>query len=580
MAGSYLRAQIKELKALRNRANSRRATQPVSIQGLESVRHKVADPLTWLQNFTKTRDPHWREAGARSPLRPFPDKPYFRPLIEVLQREETLFIAKSRDVMASWLCVGFFAHQAMITSGVEVLFQSQTEEKAAELVKYARILYENQDEDIKAQYPLPVPLGRQNQLELDFGHGSRIVGIPHGMDKIRSYHPTMLLIDEAAFVHDAAQSYEEAISACKKIVVLSSAAPGWFESVVVSAEDGPRKQLVTGVTEMRTPQGLAVLRVHYSADPERAKPDWKQRERPKYISESAWQAEQEIVFSTGGGEPLFADLLIRYADKILIDPESGFEPDPNWTYFAGFDAGKANPTAALVGCMDYEGNIYILREYYQPGLSPKEHAPWLRSLQGFVENTVYADPSIFYDTHAQNDGRFKALASLYRDEGIDNLVQAFDNNELRGMELILERWMNLDQQPARLKIVCPLRSRDIARPQFGLHNLGAPNLLWELRRARRAQLSPLQLVNRNPTEKIVDKDNHLRDCLKYMLLAQLAPPEKSWQQRAMQRMAPLVKNGDLFSAMDMYRRMEAAAKKDLQPRRRPRGCLSRYPHYR
>src|SRR5258707_445454 len=35
------------------------------------------DPLIWLQRHTQTRDPHWREAGATSPYRPFPEKPYF-----------------------------------------------------------------------------------------------------------------------------------------------------------------------------------------------------------------------------------------------------------------------------------------------------------------------------------------------------------------------------------------------------------------------------------------------------------------------------------------------------------------------
>ncbi|MFZ3210310.1 MAG: hypothetical protein WA188_02245 [Terriglobales bacterium] len=64
------------------------------------------------------------------------------------------------------------------------------------------------------------------------------------------------------------------------------------------------------------------MRVHYTADPERASPEWKQRERRKYTTESAWQSEQEIVFGAGGGERLFADILNRYGNKILIDPET------------------------------------------------------------------------------------------------------------------------------------------------------------------------------------------------------------------------------------------------------------------
>jgi hypothetical protein len=235
MTQSELAKRIGRLEAEGRRAELLRAKKPAT-KDAELVARKVRDPLNWLQHSTFSKDPHWREAGAKSPYRRFPDKPYFRPIIEALQREPILFCAKSRDLMLSWLFVGFFTHDCMTARGVEVLFQSQTEEKAAELVDYAKTLYDRQDADIKALYPLKVPLAKQSRLELNFRHGSRIVGIPHGADKIRSYHPTALFIDEAAFVPDAGQSYDEAIAACQKIAVLSSANTGWFESVVISAE--------------------------------------------------------------------------------------------------------------------------------------------------------------------------------------------------------------------------------------------------------------------------------------------------------------------------------------------------------
>jgi len=212
-----------------------RANEP-SLDLSDPVERKVHDPLHWLQHHTQTKDPHWREVGAASPYRSFPDKPYFRPIIETLQREPVVFCVKSRDLMLSWLVVGFFTHDCMTNRGVEVLFQSQTEEKAAESVEYARCLYDRQDDDLKAQYPLAQPLAKQSSLELNFRNGSRIVGIPHGADKIRSYHPTALFMDESAFIADAGESFDEAIAACQKIAVLSSANSGWFESVVVSAE--------------------------------------------------------------------------------------------------------------------------------------------------------------------------------------------------------------------------------------------------------------------------------------------------------------------------------------------------------
>src|ERR1700704_1385178 len=137
------------------------------------------------------------------------------------------------------------------------------------------------------------------------------------------------------------------------------------------------KELLRGLTEKRTPQGICVLTAHYTVDPDRATQEWKETERRKYTSEGAWQREQEIVFSAGGGERLFADILRRYAHKIIIDPDtSGFQVSPHWYLLGGFDYGKANPTAALVATVDDDGTIYILREYYQPWIQP-ERAPSL-----------------------------------------------------------------------------------------------------------------------------------------------------------------------------------------------------------
>lgn len=73
-----------------------------------------------------------------------------------------------------------------------------------------------------------------------------------------------------------------------------------------------------------------------------------------------------------------------------------------------------------------------------------------------------------------------------------------------------------------LKIVCPY---DYSRKRFGLFPNGCPNLLWELMRTRREQLSAAQLMRKNPSEAIVDKDNHLRDALKYILLSLPGPSE-------------------------------------------------------
>jgi hypothetical protein len=195
----------------------------------------VTDPLTWLQSHTRTRDSHWREAGATSPFRGFPDKPYFRPLINNFESEPVVFVEKSRDLMLSWLCVGFFTHSAMTNDQREVLFQSQKEDKAAELIDYAKTLYEQQDEPLKRHFPLAKPLKEQSALRLEFANGSRLIGIPEGADQIRSYHPWGLLMDEAAFQPEAGEAYDAAVPVCQKIIVVSSAGPGWFADFLTEA---------------------------------------------------------------------------------------------------------------------------------------------------------------------------------------------------------------------------------------------------------------------------------------------------------------------------------------------------------
>jgi hypothetical protein len=219
----HLRSQIPVLYKVIQEAN-----QTTS----DHVQEMVADPLVWMQNYTQTKDSHWREAGASGPHRPFPDKPYFRPIVETFQEQPVLFVEKSRDMMLSWLFVGLFTHAAMTTEGIEVLFQSQKEEKAFELVEYAKILYERQRPELKRAFPLTRRLRYMAAGVLEFASGSRIIGIPGGGDQIRSYHPWGLLQDEAAFMPEAGMAYDHAVPVCKKIVVLSSAGPGWFADFV------------------------------------------------------------------------------------------------------------------------------------------------------------------------------------------------------------------------------------------------------------------------------------------------------------------------------------------------------------
>jgi hypothetical protein len=311
-----------------------------------------------------------------------------------------------------------------------------------------------------------------------------------------------------------------------------------------------------GHTVRRTQGGIQVPRLHYSVHPERDPenhPEWKKQERKLYTSEAAWQREQEIMDEAGGGELVFADTLVTHWKKIVItNPE--WRPDPNWVVEGGFDHGKTNATALLRAYMDYAGTIYFCGEYYQPGREIWQHAPVMREMADIRKiSACYADPSIFPMTlqQSQQPGkpaeRAKSVNELYVEQGIGLFSPfAMDRSDVSFAARLMLHWANLEEREPTVKIVCRSYSE---KPNPGLHNWDCPNLIWELMRTRRVKLTAQQLLSRNLAEAIIDKDNHARDAMKYLLMSHPEPTIKTIQQRAAEAVKPLAEAGDLTSAL-------------------------------
>jgi hypothetical protein len=343
-------------------------------------------------------------------------------------------------------------------------------------------------------------------------------------------------------------------------------------------------EIQRGYTTRRTQGGVAVHRLHYSAHPERDpenNPEWKAAERKLYTSEASWQREQEIIDEAGGGELVFADTLLNYWDKIVISaPE--WRPDPKWRVEAGFDHGKTNPTALLRCYIDYAGTIIFAGEYYQPGKEIWEHVPVMREMTDVRKIAAcYADPTIF-DCNLQQSAngrpqeRAKSFNELYVEQGIGLFNPfAMDRSDVSFAGRLNLHWANLEEREPTVKIVC----RNYAeKPQPGLHNWDCPNLLWELMRTRRVKLTAQQLLSRNAAEAIVDKDNHARDAMKYVLMSHPEPTGKSMQQRAAEAVKPLAQQGDLTSALIRHQQFMERENPQARPVR-PGTCapLRRFP---
>lgn len=254
---------------------------------------------------------------------------------------------------------------------------------------------------------------------------------------------------------------------------------------------------------------------------------------------------------------MLADTLISHRKKLVID-DPMWRPDPRWEVDAGFDHGKTNPTAFERAHIDFAGCIYMCGEYYMPGKEIWEHAAVLKQMEEIRKvRHCYADPSIFPDTNQQsNRESAKSYNDLYVENGIALFSQFYgDRSDISfAARLLSQHWANLgptdreleeysEEEQAEimakfrkptLKIVC--RNYSDA-PQPGLHNWDSPNLLWEMMRMRKRKLTAVQLMSRNPTEEIIDKDNHGLDAAKYLVMSLPEPTLKTAHELAMEAIA-------------------------------------------
>ena len=127
-------------------------------------------------------------------------------------------------MITSWSVMAFVTNRAQFHKAFAVV-QTEAEGKVIDLIRYCTILYENQPAWMRRRHPLA---SEPTKTEINWKDGGRVLGIPKGEHKIRLYHPTIYVMDEAAFLPEAEQCYDAAHPVADQIIGISSAGPGWF----------------------------------------------------------------------------------------------------------------------------------------------------------------------------------------------------------------------------------------------------------------------------------------------------------------------------------------------------------------
>lgn len=87
-----------------------------------------------------------------------------------------------------------------------------------------------------------------------------------------------------------------------------------------------------GITESKTDQGIHILRIHYTADPDKRDPVWI-AEQKRGTTAAAWAREMEIDFHVFPGKPWFPEFdYERHVAKQQLKPIQGRPIIRGWDY--------------------------------------------------------------------------------------------------------------------------------------------------------------------------------------------------------------------------------------------------------
>lgn len=195
--------------------------------------------------------------------------------------------------------------------------------------------------------------------------------------------------------------------------------------------------------------------------------------------------------------------------KHVIKP---FVVPKEWTRFVGLDHGYRNPAAAIWCAMDYDGNVYAYREFYQNEWIIEEIvkgrkgiAPGLEELsKGEKLDGIWVDPST--KANRGKDSDFTTyLEYLPKDLG---LIPA--NNEVAN---------GIDRVKQLLKP--DLRT---GAPRFFVFET-CTNLIDQMLSYRYQELTPGQETEKNIKEEPVKKDDHAVDALRYAIMSRPEEPK-------------------------------------------------------
>lgn len=487
----------------------------------------------WLTHWVYTKNEDYNPG--ENPSQIFPHKKYLKVIADAYQiHGEHLIILKSRQIMATWISLMYKLHQTLYFPGRNLLIQARKEDDVVDFFTRIEHTYHLLPDFLKH----PGCKIKTLRLECAHKHGnSYFTGLPQGEENARSKTVSMMTLDEAAFnsfVKGTIAAVTPGLGMNGKLCLVSTAGFGTFWDLYLDKEGTDNDNVYAGEsfkdeyqlidrgieTWINPNNGFRVLKIHYTADPdkdpERNGVEWYKKARKRFKGD--WEREMEMNPYSSLGKRVYADEL---TDAHVIND---FEIPKNWTRVMALDYGNVVPTAILWAAISPENKVYLYREYYQAGLDIDTHCdnirilegyqpryeeeaklPWssLRSLKWVPEvekiRLRLVDPATDYEAR-------KDVPTIYK----------VFNNSRNGMGLIKAK-NSLATGIERVKQLLKDRDENGAPMIYIFKSLR--HFLHEIKNYRFQTQTELIASKKDLSEKPLDKDDHLMDCLRYLVLS-------------------------------------------------------------
>lgn len=210
-------------------------------------------------------------------------------------------------------------------------------------------------------------------------------------------------------------------------------------------------------------------------------------------------------------------------DTHVIKP---FRIPDEWTRIAGVDHGYRNPSAWVFGAVDYDGNIYIYKEYYESGKLIKDICSEVRQLIGKTKiNGAFIDPS----TKAHRGQSGESDFDLYLDYLPKDFPLILANNE---------KTAGIDRVKSYLRV-----DEKTNKPSLYIFDT-CDHVIDEITQYRYQELTTSQMGKVNEKEEPVKVEDHAVDALRYLIMSRPEKPKKEVGKQKLRDEFPIFRELD------------------------------------